>query len=130
MFSVSGAVGEGLVTNLGGALINTNHHDMLALADELGVDLFNRVEHRAGSPFPATRYFFEGRMIPETELADALRPLAAQITLDADRAPSLAATWRVQHRGLDRPGGGPPRLGRHPEPDRPRGRCTHLLFWR
>ncbi len=85
MFSVSGAVGEGLVTNLGGALINTDHQDMLALADELGVDLFNRIEDSAGTPFPAVRYFFEGRMIPEAELAGELRPLATQITVDADR---------------------------------------------
>ena len=85
VFSVSGAVGEGLVTNLGGALINTDHRDMLALADELRVDLFNRVEDSAGSPFPATRYFFDGRVVAEADLAGELRPLAAQITEDADQ---------------------------------------------
>lgn len=77
---------DGLVFDLGGSFINTDHEDMRALASGLGVPLFNREEEIALSPeVPEAAYFFGGRNIPETELADLLRPLARQISDDADR---------------------------------------------
>jgi monoamine oxidase len=81
--SVTGAVGDGLVTDLGGQLINTDHADMLALVEEFGLHLFNRNEDPALSLFPETGYFFDGRSRSEAEVADALRPLAQQIAADA-----------------------------------------------
>lgn len=83
ILSVTGAVGEGLVTDLGGQLINTNHADMLALAEAFGLPLFNRNEDPALLRFPETGYFFDGRSRSEAEVADALRPLAQQIAADA-----------------------------------------------
>ncbi|MDZ4871543.1 MAG: hypothetical protein CLLPBCKN_000931 [Chroococcidiopsis cubana SAG 39.79] len=47
ILSVTGAVGEGLVLDLGGHFINTNHADMLGLANEFGLKLFNRNEDAA-----------------------------------------------------------------------------------
>jgi monoamine oxidase len=39
ILSVTGALGEGLVTDLGGQLINTDHADMLALVEAFGLPL-------------------------------------------------------------------------------------------
>ena len=81
--SVTGRVGEGLVTDLGGSYINTSHADMLALVEEFNLSLFNRVEAVENSPYPAEGYFFNGKLLPEAEVADKLRPIARQIVNDA-----------------------------------------------
>jgi monoamine oxidase len=81
--SVSGAVGSGLVTDLGGSLINTDHADMLALVKAFNLKLFNRVKDAERFTAPATAYFFEGQIRPEAEIAEKLRPLARQIGKDA-----------------------------------------------
>lgn len=84
ILSVTGAVGEGLVTDLGGLFINTDHEDILALANEFSLKLFNRAEDAERFPFPETGYFFDGRIRSEAQVADKLRPLAQQISNDAD----------------------------------------------
>jgi monoamine oxidase len=83
ILSVTGAVGDGLVTDLGGQLINTDHADMLALVEAFGLPLFNRHEDPALLLVPETGYVFDGRGRSEAEVADALRPLAQQIAADA-----------------------------------------------
>ncbi|MDJ0707019.1 MAG: NAD(P)/FAD-dependent oxidoreductase [Leptolyngbyaceae cyanobacterium MO_188.B28] len=83
ILSVAGAIGEGLVTDLGGSFINTDHDDMLALVEEFDLELFNRVEDAARFPLSPTGYYFDGRRIPEEEVATLLRPLAQQIAADA-----------------------------------------------
>jgi monoamine oxidase len=84
ILSLTGAVGEGLVTDLGGSFINTDHEDMLGLAREFGLKLFSRDEDAKRFPFPPAGYFFDGRIRTEKEMAEALRPFAWQITSDAD----------------------------------------------
>ncbi|HEY9767247.1 MAG TPA: NAD(P)/FAD-dependent oxidoreductase [Coleofasciculaceae cyanobacterium] len=81
--SVTGVAGEELVTDLGGAFINTNHEDMLALVKEFNLSLFNRVATAEKLPFPTEGYFFNGRLYPEAEVAEKLRPIARQIVADA-----------------------------------------------
>ncbi len=76
-------MGNGLIVDLGAELINTDHADMLALAEEFGIELFNRVEDAANFPFPNTAYFFNGASITESALIDNLRLFSAQITHDA-----------------------------------------------
>lgn len=85
MQSVTGAVGLGLVSEVGGQLINTDHTDMLALVEDFGLTLFNRAEDAAQSPFPETAFYFEGQHRSEAEVAENLRPLAQQIATDAIR---------------------------------------------
>ncbi len=85
ILSVEGAVGEGLITELGATLINSDHDDMLSLIDEFDLELFNREKDARRFPYPGTAYYFEGRRLDEKEIAEALRPLAEQITADADR---------------------------------------------
>ncbi|HEY9878319.1 MAG TPA: FAD-dependent oxidoreductase [Leptolyngbyaceae cyanobacterium] len=85
MQSVTGAVGPGLVSEVGGQLINTDHVDMLALVEDFGLTLFNRAEDAAQSAAPETAFYFEGRFRSESEVAEKLRPLAKQIVADAIR---------------------------------------------
>jgi monoamine oxidase len=81
--SVTGAVGSGLISDTGGHFINTDHVDMIALANDFGIPLFNRAEYIAQFPFPPTGFYFDGRNRSEAEVAEALRPLANQIAADA-----------------------------------------------
>jgi monoamine oxidase len=81
--SVTGAAGAELVTDLGGSFINTNHADMLALVKEFNLTLFKRAEATENSTFPGEGYFFEGKLYPEAEVAEKLRPIAQQIVNDA-----------------------------------------------
>ncbi len=83
IYSMTGVAGKELVTDLGGAFINTSHEDMLALVKEFNLSLFNRVEAAENSPYPAEGYFFDGRFQPEAEVAEKLRPIARQIVADA-----------------------------------------------
>jgi monoamine oxidase len=83
IYSVTDKVGEGLVVELGGSFINTNHEDILTLVEEFKLKLFNRVKDIADSSFPVDGYYFNGKLYPEAEVAEKLRPLAAQIAKDA-----------------------------------------------
>jgi monoamine oxidase len=76
---------EGFELDLGGSFVNTDHQDMLTLLKEFGLhgDLFDRLKDAANEPYPPEAFYFDGRHIPEAEVADALRELAKQITSDA-----------------------------------------------
>lgn len=76
---------DGFVLDRGGSFVNSDHEDMLALVREFDLELFDRARDSASAPHPETRYFLDGRAIPEEEVAQALRPLAGRITRDADR---------------------------------------------
>lgn len=84
ILSVTDAVGEGLVNDLGGYFINTDHADLLELANEFGLSLFNLNQDAERFPFPEAGYYFDGRIRSEEEVADKLRPLARQISDDAN----------------------------------------------
>ncbi|MBE9141403.1 FAD-dependent oxidoreductase [Nodosilinea sp. LEGE 07088] len=83
--SVTGPVGPGLVLDLGGHFINTDHDDMLSLAEEFGLTLFNRVDDAEQSPIPEASYYFDGRRRSEAEVAASLGAIAQQIADDAQR---------------------------------------------
>lgn len=85
ILTVRDAAGEGVITELGGSFINSDHDDMLALVEDLDLPLFNRIEDTRRFPFPATAYILEGRRREEEEIAHDLRPIADQIMDDADR---------------------------------------------
>lgn len=83
ILSETGTIAKGLVTDLGAELINSNHADMLTLANEFGLTLVNRVADANAIPFPTAGFFFAGRSHTETEVANDLRAIAAQISIDA-----------------------------------------------
>lgn len=82
--SFTGVVGAGLVTDVGGSLINSEHEDILALVQEFGLNLFNRNLDAERLPFPSVGYFFDRQMRTEAEIANSLRLLAQQISQDAE----------------------------------------------
>lgn len=91
MRSVEGIVSEGIVTDLGGELVNTDHDDMHALLSEFGLTLTERQQHNGA--LESVGYFFNGRRRTEAEMANALQPLAAQIMTDSELLDSDWDTW-------------------------------------
>ena len=76
--------GNGLIVDLGGELVNTDHADMLTLAQELNIGLFNRADDMANFPeVPKSAYFFNGANISETQLVIDLALIVEQINIDA-----------------------------------------------
>lgn len=85
IFSTTGEAGPGIVTERGGAFINSDHADVLALAARFGLPLFDRsVDHEPG-PIPDAAFQFAGRRVPEAQVANGLAPLARKIRRDARR---------------------------------------------
>lgn len=74
---------DGLVIDIGAELINTDHADMLALAKEFDIGLFNKLKNAAYLPYPKEAYFFDGISYSAAQLINDLRPIAAQISDDA-----------------------------------------------
>ncbi len=87
VLSETGSLGPGLVTELGGELINSDHADMLGLIENFGLGLpFDRLGDAALLPgVPASAYLFGDARVPERRLARALRPLAQRIAEDSKR---------------------------------------------
>lgn len=81
--SITGDVRHGLINDLGGCFINTDHNDMLALIEEFNLSLFNRAEDVKDAALPETAYWLDGKAYTEAEIAENLRPLAQQIGEDA-----------------------------------------------
>jgi monoamine oxidase len=71
---------DGVAFEVGGQLVNTDHHDMQQLAAAFGIKLDDRKAeaHR-------TLILAEGRLLSEAELVEGMRGIAAQIGADADR---------------------------------------------
>jgi monoamine oxidase len=99
VYSRSDLVAPGLVTEMGAELINTDHDDMLALADEFGLSLFDRRADVADLSVPQSVYYFVGKNWSEAELAQLLQPLVAQISNDADL---LDQNWDLYAPKFDR----------------------------
>lgn len=83
ILSETGAIANGLVTDLGAELINSDHVDMLTLVEEFGLTLVNRVEDAQGIPFPKAAFLFGGQSYAESDVANDLRAIAVQIGADA-----------------------------------------------
>ena len=96
MYTVHDAVGDNTWVNLGAEYINSDHDDMIALAEEFDFPLLDRFtpEELALQDL----YYFDGRTISDTELAAALLPVAERIAADADR---LDADWDTASVELD-----------------------------
>ena len=83
ILSRTGAVGEGLTSEIGAEFINTDHADMLSLVQDFNLSLFDKPAYLANAPYPISGYFFEGKNWTEAEIADLLRLLAEQLSNDA-----------------------------------------------
>ncbi len=66
------------VAELGGELIDTGHLTMHALAEDLGLQLDDRFANEPPG-FARDTFFFQGRLVPEAEIVEAFRPVAAEM---------------------------------------------------
>lgn len=89
--SVEGIVSDGIVTDLGAELVNTDHDDLRALLDEFAIPLVERKAEHPG--LEQVGYFFGGVRRSEAEMAAMLQPLAAQIMVDAELLDADWDTW-------------------------------------
>ncbi|MFA6116560.1 MAG: FAD-dependent oxidoreductase [Sphingomonas sp.] len=85
---------DGVPMEIGGQLVNTDHDDMHKLAKAFDIGLVDRKgeAHR-------TVVLANGAILSTAALAEALRPIAAQIALDSDR---LDKAYERTARELDR----------------------------
>lgn len=93
-----GLVAPGIVTEYGGQFVNSDHADMIGLAERYSIRLINVLETAAATGAPGSAFDLAGRRVPEAELADMLRPLAVQLAEDAAR---LEADWDAAAPPLD-----------------------------
>lgn len=91
MRSVKGIVSEGIVTDLGAELVNTNHEDIHSLLADFGLTLTER--QSLNGDLESVGYFFNGYRRTEAEMAQALQSLAAQIMTDSELLDSDWDTW-------------------------------------
>lgn len=80
--SVSGVFAPGFAFDEGGQLVNSDHVDLRRLVARFGMTLIDRRGPVAEREIQIGR---DGTIVPEAVLAEALRPIAAQIATDADR---------------------------------------------
>ena len=93
MFSVKNTLGAGTVVNIGAELVNTDHADMLALLQEFGVAVLDRLAEGDASGIKPTAFLANGVEISEAALARDLKDLAAQIGRDAAKLDRNYDRW-------------------------------------
>lgn len=81
VWSSKNAVVDGVVTELGGEFIDSNHKDILSLVSEFDLGLID-THARSERGLAKDTYFFHGRSIGEREVIEAFRPLAARMESD------------------------------------------------
>ncbi|MEM8531722.1 MAG: NAD(P)/FAD-dependent oxidoreductase [Chloroflexota bacterium] len=85
IFSIQDRLGPGLTTELGGEFIDSNHTEMLSLAQEFGLELADFQGPSEADLIPET-YFFGGQHYTEQQVVEAFLPLAPQIERDYEAA--------------------------------------------
>ena len=86
MMSVTGALGPGLVTELGGEFIDSTHTDIINLAGEFGLELMDRQKSNKSGLIPQV-YYFDGRKIDEKEVIAEFSKVSGKIQADTDSLP-------------------------------------------
>lgn len=88
----------GVVLDHGGAFINSDHADVMALLRRMEIPLFARADALADADAPLEAAYFGGAAIAPNALAEALTPLAERIAADAAR---LDADWDAAAPAID-----------------------------
>ena len=73
-----------IIADLGGSYINSDHEDLISLANEFNLPLFNLIEDENKSDLPSSAYFLEDQKLFDSDIASLLRPIAQQISEDSD----------------------------------------------
>jgi monoamine oxidase len=90
---------DGQLTELGGELIDTKHVALRGLATELGLTL-DPILETPGSGIRQDTWFFDGRLVPDAEIVEAFRPVAARLQADANRKDDETDFARIDQLGL------------------------------
>jgi monoamine oxidase len=94
---------EGMFCELGGELVDTNHEDLSALADELGLELEPLATASASG---GDLYYFGGLIYTPSDMLEpgsggAFAVIAEQIAADAERLLDESENWTEHARTLD-----------------------------
>jgi monoamine oxidase len=82
MHSAKDLLVPGGVTELGGEFIDTGHEDMIALCREFRLDLVDVDE--ANRDLIEDTCYFDGRILPESDILEALKPIAPRLKADVE----------------------------------------------
>ncbi|MEK6674251.1 MAG: FAD-dependent oxidoreductase [Planctomycetota bacterium] len=81
IFSAANLLHSGVVTELGGEFIDSNHEDVLGLVKEFGLELMD-MDGPSERALKSETFFFQGRHWSMGEIVREFRPLAAQMEVD------------------------------------------------
>lgn len=83
MFTIKNYFGENITTDIGGEFVDANHEDILQLAKELNVEMYDL---RTDTLHKETLYF-DGKAYAEKDMAEALQPYVPQLVKDIASLP-------------------------------------------
>ena len=84
IYTASDLLNPGLTTELGGEWVDSNHAEMLALAEEFGLEWLD-MRTAGEEKLVREAYYFDGSHHTEAQVVDAFRPLAERIKVDFDK---------------------------------------------
>ncbi len=87
MYSARGKFSDGQVAELGGELIDSNHHTIRALAVELGVEIDDLFLNEPPG-FRREAFYIHGAILSEERIVHEFKPLAREISYAVRRAES------------------------------------------
>jgi monoamine oxidase len=99
MFTARNMGPERQLSELGGELIDTGHTALRSLSEELGLKLDAIIE-TPGNGIRQDTWFFGGRIVTDSELVEAFRPVAVRMALDVAQQKDRAQFARLDELGL------------------------------
>ena len=84
IYTVSDLLNPGLTTELGGEWVDSNHEEMLALAEELGLEWLD-IQAAGEETLVREAYYIDNSHHTEAQVVEAFRPLAERIKVDFDK---------------------------------------------
>jgi monoamine oxidase len=89
---------DAMFCELGGELVDTNHRDLITLAEELGVG----IEEMKGVDKGVDLYFFGGRYLTDAELIPVFQPFARRLAADLKGLYDSSNNFTAKGRAFDR----------------------------
>jgi monoamine oxidase len=85
MFTLKDKFGSGLTTDIGGEFVDTTHTDILQLVKELDLELYDLSQ----DTLVHKTFWFEGRLLGEKDLREAIQPYTDQLLKDIHSLPPV-----------------------------------------
>lgn len=90
MYTAKNMLGQNITTELGGEFVDSDHEDILSLADEFGLE---RLDTKDDKDLIKQIFYFDGKKYRATDLVTALEPYAVSIKEDIDSLPESSITY-------------------------------------